>query len=418
MSETEQVKRRKKGSGAIKRLPSGRYQTRWTEGGKRKYGNKTYSTLELAEAELAKATIQEQGVRDGVYPRADVDQARALKMEVGPLVGEWHEWLTSARGERRARDLRCGLDAMVKAMSAKVVADLTAKKANAALTRMRATNAPHTLRARRVALMCFASWLADERDLLTVSPIPKLKRIVGGVQRKRSALDLEEQRELLAATETVGRFGRRRDGSVRWKLDGAERRLVYWLCIETGLRASEVRSLTVACFTLDDKAPCVRLTGGMTKNKKGATLRLRPDLAAALKAHLRLKGPAIRVFDLPEVYDFARMLRADLEVARRRWVKAAPKGMERKWREESDRLCAERHPPNEGEKGAAVDFHSLRKTLALNLAKAGVSPVKARDLMRHSTIQLTIDVYTEFGFGDLDDALEALPDLTTAIRVG
>ena len=104
------------------------------------------------------------------------------------------------------------------------------------------------------------------------------------------------------------------------------------------------------------------------------------------------------------------MLRADLEVARARWIAAAGKeSRERANREASDRLVPERH------NGASVSFHSLRYTLAFNLATAGVSVQKARTLMRHSTIQLTCDLYGELGFGDVDDALDALPDLSAAI---
>lgn len=46
------------------------------------------------------------------------------------------------------------------------------------------------------------------------------------------------------------------------------------------------------------------------------------------------------------------------------------------------------------EQGKSVDFHSLRYTFITSLAKAGVHPSKAQRLARHSTITLTMNVYT------------------------
>ena len=47
----------------------------------------------------------------------------------------------------------------------------------------------------------------------------------------------------------------------------------------------------------------------------------------------------------------------------------------------------------------AIDFHSLRVTYITNLARAGVHPKVAQILARHSTIDLTMKVYTKLIYG-------------------
>lgn len=48
--------------------------------------------------------------------------------------------------------------------------------------------------------------------------------------------------------------------------------------------------------------------------------------------------------------------------------------------------------PYHTERGYA-DFHALRHTFVSSLVRSGVHPSVAKELARHSTITLTIDVY-------------------------
>ncbi len=59
-------------------------------------------------------------------------------------------------------------------------------------------------------------------------------------------------------------------------------------------------------------------------------------------------------------------------------------------------------------KGRVVDFHALRHTFISNLARAGVHPRNAQALARHSTIDLTMNVYTHVSMNDLADDIESL----------
>ena len=64
--------------------------------------------------------------------------------------------------------------------------------------------------------------------------------------------------------------------------------------------------------------------------------------------------------------------------------------------------------------GEVFDFHSLRVQCATNLARGGAHPTVAQARMRHSTIKLTMDLYTRVNPGERSAAaLEALPNLST-----
>jgi integrase len=67
--------------------------------------------------------------------------------------------------------------------------------------------------------------------------------------------------------------------------------------------------------------------------------------------------------------------------------------------------------PYKDEKGRFADFHALRYTFITNLVKSGVTPKLAQMLARHSTIDLTMNVYTSLTVYDQASALESLPPI-------
>src|SRR5436305_13602476 len=58
-----------------------------------------------------------------------------------------------------------------------------------------------------------------------------------------------------------------------------------------------------------------------------------------------------------------------------------------------------------------ADFHALRHTFITNMVKSGVSPKAAQSLARHSTIDLTMNVYTSLTVHDQASALASLPPI-------
>jgi len=161
----------------------------------------------------------------------------------------------------------------------------------------------------------FCSWMVRE-GRVGISPVARLQKFPideNNTTRRRRALSTEEQRWLISSTgEEPERYG----------MSGHERRLIYWLTLETGLRAGEPGKLTRASFALDDPDPKLIIRGADTKNKKPTQLPLRPDLAEALQDHLKGRLPAAPAFPaMPPSYDTAAMLREDLAAARIRWLK-------------------------------------------------------------------------------------------------
>ena len=172
-------------------------------------------------------------------------------------------------------------------------------------------------------------------------------------------------------------------------ISGPERGLLYRMAVETGLRASELRSLTRFSFDLEGEYPTVTVEAAYSKRRRADTLPLRTELAGDLKDHLAAMTPAAPVFKMPRPDDVAKMLRADLDAVGIAYRDAA---------------------------GRVADFHSLRHSFLTNLASGGVHPKVAQALARHSTITLTMDRYTHTCPGELSAALAALPDLSGSAR--
>ena len=72
--------------------------------------------------------------------------------------------------------------------------------------------------------------------------------------------------------------------------------------------------------------------------------------------------------------------------------------------------------PERDEGGRVADLHSLRTTLGTNLARAGVAPQHARDMLRHSDIKTTMAHYTALRLSDTARAIEALPRIAAPMR--
>jgi len=167
--------------------------------------------------------------------------------------------------------------------------------------------------------------------------------------------------------------------------------MLYRVALGTGLRASELRSLTPQSFALGDldKAKVV-VEAGYSKHRRRDVLPIRGELAEAVAEYVRGMAPAEPLFPtLPA--KTAKMMRADLDAADP-WI------------------------PYRDTAGKIVDFHSLRVTYITRLARAGVAPAVARNLARHSTVMLTLDVYTDVTEGDERAALTKLPPPCRPLR--
>jgi integrase len=233
------------------------------------------------------------------------------------------------------------------------------------------------------ACKSFLNWMVqDRRTAENCLQHVKGKNVRVDRRHDRRALSADEVRRLLDATmKAPYRFG----------MTGAERAWLYRLAAETGLRAGELKSLTVASFDLNDCT--VTLQAAYSKHRREDVLPLRPDTAEALKSFLRGKLGNVQVFNCPD--KTAKMLRADLA--------------ETEQKDSSGRVTV-RAIPYVDESGRYADFHSLRHTFGTLLAVCGTDPKAAQSLMRHGDIRLTMERYTHRTVGQEATAIARLPD--------
>jgi integrase len=244
----------------------------------------------------------------------------------------------------------------------------------------------------------FCRWMHRDRRAAE-SPAEHLQGINVRTDRRhdRRALAIEEMIWLLDTTAS---------GPDRGKVSGADRSLLYRFAAETGLRSSELRSLTVSSFNLGSKPPRVKLAAGYSKHRKEDVQILKQDTAAVLKQHLANKLPSTPALRMPSKVYLPRVLRKDLAAARERWLTTAPDAATRAEMEATDFLCYTDHA------GRFADFHAFRHVTGSFLAAAGVSPKVAQSLMRHSDYKLTMNTYSHAFREDESDAIERLPDLS------
>ncbi len=236
-----------------------------------------------------------------------------------------------------------------------------------------------SLAAHVVAAKSFSHWAwRDGRTVdysLVGATTPKTQH---DRRRVRRPLSETELRALLEATRTAP----------AWRgMTGLDRAMLYLVASMTGLRRTELGSLTPESFRLDDEVPTIVCAAAYTKNGKQAEQPIPPQTAAALRGWLACKPHGRPVFALTK--RTALMLKLDLS---RVGIAA------------------------EDDQGQHVDMHSLRHGYISTLAKAGVPMKTLQSLARHSDPKLTMNVYSHLTLHDTAAALDALPDLSRPIE--
>lgn len=162
------------------------------------------------------------------------------------------------------------------------------------------------------------------------------------------------------------------------------RRLVYLVAMKTGLRKDELRKLQWGDVRLEGPRPHVLFRGTCNKARREDVLPLDPETVEALAAHRPrdAKGSDLVFAEgMPKLATYKR----DLERA----------GI-----------------PYRDDQGRQADFHALRVSYNMLLAREGVPVRAAMALMRHTDIRLTTQVYNDLGLLDLHGEVNKLPRLT------
>ncbi len=228
------------------------------------------------------------------------------------------------------------------------------------------------------AIRQFSRWLYRHKRLRE-DPLLLLDTLNVAVDRRhdRRALSDDEVSKLLTHTKTA---------AVILAFTGMERFMLYVVALSTGLRASELASLTPESLKLLDEPPTVTVKAGYSKRRRTDVLPLPAEILEELRSWLLGKPAGERLWpgNWAENRYGGKILRQDIEAA----------GLVYK---DADGLFA--------------DFHALRHTYITNLARHGVPLTTAQKLARHSTPVLTAARYTHIDLNDQSKEVQKLPAL-------
>ena len=233
------------------------------------------------------------------------------------------------------------------------------------------------------AIKQFTRWLTLEKRI-SGDPLVRLEMLNVQVDRRhdRRALTDDEVSRLLEATRT---------GGTAFGFNPADRHMLYILALSTGLRASELASLTTLGLDLDSIPPTATVKAGYSKRRRLDILPLPSDILAAAREWLSGKVPGELLWPGKWAANkyAGKVLQVDLLAAGIPYVNV---------------------------NGLYADFHALRHTYITNLARGGVSLVTAQKLARHSTPVLTAQRYTHIDLQEQKVAVDRLPSLQRPLQ--
>jgi site-specific recombinase XerC len=376
-------------------------------------------------------------VRSGVVTPGEARAAEHADDPVMPHVEKYLQHLAGKRG-RGAKDrvsaehvnnFRRGLTAAVEGCRFKRLRDLDRDVADRWIAREAAADdapSPRTLNIRLSALSAFGNWLVDTRTT-TINPFGRMRKLdEAGSRKVRRALTADELRRLLAIAQLrpLAEYGRERvrrenpAGRRSWskvpltadtiaaaadrgraalharpdyadhlERVGRERRMLYEVLVTTGLRRGELASLTIGSVVLNADTPHVVAAAADTKSGERAVQPLHPAVAAELRQWIADEHagapPTTKLFTVPDC--LVRIL---------------------------DRDCRAAGIPKRDAEGRTVDVHALRKTYGSHMIAANVAPRTVQKLMRHKSLELTMQTYCDDTLLPAADAVLRLPALT------
>jgi integrase len=399
---------------------------------------------------LADLVKRAEQVRAGIITPQQARTADHADVPVSEHVAAYlqHLEVKTVRGKRvsehHRKNVRGQLRRLLEECTYHRLADITRESMERWMARAEKTGmAARTRNTYRAAIVAFCNWCV-ETDRLTANPLDGLCKadVRSDRRRVRRALTEEEIVRLLKAARLrpVATYGREteplppdeREGSSTWQYKdltygtleaayergretlqdspeflaqkewrGRERALIYRTLVLTGLRRGELESITVGQVRLDAERPHLELLAGDSKSGRGALIPLREDLAGDIADWLDEKQSRLQ----DEAREAGEPIPSRLPFEEPLFY--VPSGLIRIF----DRDIAAADIPKEDERGRTVDIHALRHTFGTHLSKAGVAPRTAQAAMRHSTIDLTMNIYTDPRLLDVAGAVEALPGL-------
>jgi integrase len=371
-----------------------------------------------ARQKLAALERRAELIRSGVMSSAEDVISRH---QTTPLSGHFdaYEEHLKAKGVtgKRVKESRYYLDRLAAESPFSSLADLRRE----ALERWLAARTAEGMSARnrnafREIAVAFANWCCETDRLLSnpFGAIPKANTKTDPRRPRRAMAEpelvrlLSEARRRPMVEALTIRRGPRKGQLIakvkphvreRLELLGWERELIYKTLVLSGLRKGELTSLTVGQLALDGPDAYAELKAADEKNRQGSYIAIRDDLAADLRQWLSDK--------LRRHQDEARCL--GMPIPARLPLATPVFNVPKKLYLILNRDLKAAGIPKRDERGRTLDVHALRTTFATLMSCAGVFPRTAQAAMRHSTIDLTMNVYTDTKLLDVHGALDVLP---------
>ncbi|MBA7677128.1 Tyrosine recombinase XerC [subsurface metagenome] len=128
------------------------------------------------------------------------------------------------------------------------------------------------------AVKQFCNWMLKDRRTSRESPLKYLDAIKVTDRIQRRSLTPDELSNLLETTETAPK---------RFGVEGYERAVLYRFATYTGLRANEIRNLTVSSFDFNNYT--VKVKAACSKRRREDVLPLRKDTTTTMREFFRGK---------------------------------------------------------------------------------------------------------------------------------
>ena len=230
-------------------------------------------------------------------------------------------------------------------------------------------SSPKTLNLYFGALRSFLNWLISN-GTLPGNPLAGVKSVKDFTKvRERRSISDEEARSLLEAAPP-------------------ERRIIYLMALHTGLRRKEMELLEWQDVFLDVESPFIKLRAITSKNRKGDTVVIHPELQAELEK--RRDASASQCSRVVTMFPKLRAFMKDLAAA----------GI-----------------PFIDERGLRFDLHAMRMTFNTRMANGNIPTRAAMQAMRHSEERLTTKVYTDASRLHVAAHVASLPSLLGPVMV-
>ena len=276
---------------------TGCYYMSWHDHRGRRH-SKSSKTTDKAAAERIAAKLEADAAlrRDGVIDAAMEQITQQSQRTIESHLGDYEAKITAAgrteghvnRAIRMIRTIaeRAGFD---------TIGDITADGVNVYAGDLLERRSARTVHAHLTAVKGFTRWLSVHGKL----PADPL----ASVRKPNPKSDPRLERRMLLHDEWHWlRSVALAEGPARHRMAAEERILLYAVAIQTGLRVSELRSLTRGRLFLDGDQPYITCKARSTKDSKPARQYVQPELAAELRRHGFCEAVAHRLAPYP-VYE-------------------------------------------------------------------------------------------------------------------